>query len=190
MRRMNFLSICALSLLLTNGLIPVGDSRAEDGSGSASATESEGPGEFAQSAIYAGFDGVGAFSDDSAGDHTGGVGVRLGWRFHPNLSVEGNYQYYHDLYLNDGWSVTGNLKAHLLTGRWQPTLFAGLGYLDSNTFGGDMLVRVGAGLDVYITENWSIGPELAYLVMPESSGSPDEGFITLSFGVTWRATEQ
>src|SRR4029079_14142793 len=72
----------------------------------------------------------------------------------------------------DGWAATLNFKGYLLTGRYQPYIVVGLGYMeidghgvpDKSGPGGDFSTRYGIGMDACITEHIAIGPEVAYVL--------------------------
>jgi hypothetical protein len=86
-----------------------------------------------------------------------GVGGAVGYRLHPRLAVEGQFEWLgtQPLTTFSRWDFTGNAKAFLATGRFQPYFVAGMGY--ANVAGvGSFLVRAGGGMDVYITENIGI----------------------------------
>lgn len=180
MRTFLTVSLCALALGLATGV-----ARAETSNAGAPPEEAAGgeSGDFARKAIYVGFEGLAAVDDGFDGPESGGLGLHVGWRLHPHVALEGTYQYYQDLDVDDTWSTTFNVKPYILTGRWQPFVVAGLGYLDQNS-GGEFVLRCGAGLDANINENWAVGPEIAYLIEPDSG----DGFLTFAFGVTYKAT--
>jgi opacity protein-like surface antigen len=105
-----------------------------------------------------------------------GLGVRAGYRFHPHLAGEVQFQWYtdSDIELNntedtveafklETWTLTGNVKGYLLTGRIQPFLLAGVGLMrfsmkDELRLGlkaknEDFAARFGVGIDFYFTPN-------------------------------------
>ena len=185
MKKIIALTGCAVSLFLASGQA-VADETATTTETTVTVTETSS--EFAQDAIYVGVDGLAAVNDNFDSHHwSGGVGARAGWRFHPHVAVEGNYQFYHDLDPDeeDGWSASANVKPYVLTGRFQPFFLAGLGYLQHEP-SGDIMFRFGAGLEAHITDSWTLGPEITYLVIPESDA---ENLVAFAFGFTYRAIE-
>jgi opacity protein-like surface antigen len=137
--------------------------------------------------------------------NTGGVHVRAGYRFHPNIAVEVLYEWMSEFDNDshtpvgpkntdhfDAWSVSGNLKGYFLTGRWQPYAVIGVGYLDVNGHGvphsadtsGGADMRFGLGMDGYITEHIAIGPEVAY-VLPFGSVENFD-MVTVALGLRYR----
>jgi opacity protein-like surface antigen len=210
MRKELFTSFCALSLVL-------GASHAIAGSYGDQGQAMEGPAapppvapmveteevDYARSGAYLGVGGVFAFElfDDSIDvDNSNGFHVRAGYRIIPNLAVEARYENYRNFETDpgpghyEGWSVTGNAKGYILTGRWQPYALVGLGYLNmvypgTNRAGGaspgdDFMMRFGIGMDANITEHIAIGPEVAY-VLP--FGDVDDlDMLTVSLGVQYK----
>ena len=133
--------------------------------------------------------------------NSGGFQVNAGYRVIPNLAVEARYEHYNEFDLDtdghmNGWSVTANAKAFALTGRFQPYALVGLGYLSmekdrmnpGSTYESDdaaFAMRFGGGMDAYITENISMGPEIAY-VLPISADNIDNlDFLTVGAGLRY-----
>jgi hypothetical protein len=107
-----------------------------------------------------------------------GVGGAVGYRLHPRLAVEGQFEWLGDqtfggFFQVSRWDFTGNAKAFLATGRFQPYFVAGMGYANVNGFG-SYLVRAGGGLDVYITRNVGLYIEAAYMAAV-TGAVPDYG---------------
>ncbi|MFN2378113.1 MAG: outer membrane beta-barrel protein [Candidatus Binatia bacterium] len=132
-------------------------------------------------------------------DNSAGYFVRAGYRVHANVAVEARFEHYLGFETDpgpghlEGYSIMANVKGFLLTGRYQPYVLFGMGYLDLNSpgvdqgdeiAGDDFAMRFGGGLDAYITENLSMGPELAYL-LPTGDAS-DLDMLTLSLGLNYR----
>lgn len=157
--------------------------------------------DYAATGPYLGVGGLYAinlFSDLGAGvsaDDSGGLSVVGGYRFRPNFAFELAYENYFkfDLPLGDieVWSLSANLKGYLLTGRWQPYALFGVGYLSGGSsaptggsHGDGTLLRFGAGMDAYITEHWSMGPEVAY-GWPFGAAE-DLKFVTVGAGVKYK----
>lgn len=113
----------------------------------------------------------------------------------------------------DAWALTANAKAFMLTGRYQPYALIGVGYMAGNGSGGNpdgpggvlpdvsanpahgastdvanpgngFLMRFGLGLDAYITEHLSMGPEIAYNL--PFGGASNLDLIDISLGLRYR----
>jgi hypothetical protein len=136
-------------------------------------------------------------------DNTFGFDVFAGYRLHPNFAAEGLFQYHHEFDMDPnghygGWSMTANGKAYILTGRIQPFVLAGLGYIDIDKArrprhvspplaapsGNDFVMRFGGGVDFYINEMVAIGPEAAYVLPFGQANNLD--MTTLSLDVRFR----
>lgn len=153
--------------------------------------------EFSRNALYlrggitASFDATILFGTTSGV----GVGGALGYRLHPRIALEGQFEWQGNqsvtLFATSGslsrWDATGNAKLFLATGRFQPFIVGGVGYVrgsgscvgDFCTGGGaaadSFLARLGLGLDVYITKNIGIYAEGAYM-WATSDVAPGESF--------------
>jgi opacity protein-like surface antigen len=125
----------------------------------------------------------------SAGDAPG-FDIRGGYRLHPHIAVEGQFQYFTSFSMNidrvgdlnvnekfadlDTFAFGANVKGYALTGRIQPYGLLGIGMMlatlnpraegvDSETdvvFG----ARFGAGADFYLTDNILLVAEVSYLL--------------------------
>jgi opacity protein-like surface antigen len=159
--------------------------------------------DYAAPAFYLGAGGVFAIElfDNTGGfdfGNSNGFNVRAGYRVHRNVAVEALYERYTEFDSDPfgnikAWSASANAKVYPITGRWQPYGLVGLGYLgaeahDNNPLTGSpsdggFMMRFGAGMDANITENWQIGPEVAY-VLP--FGDVDDlDMVTISGGVRY-----
>ncbi|MFN2425651.1 MAG: outer membrane beta-barrel protein [Candidatus Binatia bacterium] len=130
--------------------------------------------------------------------NSGGFNVHAGYRFHAHAAAELRYEYYHRFDLDpghiDAWSTTINLKGYLLTGRFQPYGLIGMGYLSGEGSAGNFAgaahpsngfaLRFGGGLDGYITEHISVGPEFAFLLPTGSANDLD--MFTVGFNVQYK----
>jgi hypothetical protein len=184
------------------------------GAGAGWAAEEEEKPDYARPGVYAGVGftrAVETFDLDAedAGIEPGdsnALDARLGYRILPWLAGEVGFQYYDKFNLDlvgqdyaklDGWSVTGNAKGYLLQGRIQPYGLLGAGVIQFNVngkapgvqFGGDddvidFVVRVGGGLDAYITEHLVFYFETGYMLPPIDLD--DYSFITLTSGLQVR----
>ena len=156
--------------------------------------------EYARTGPYIGLGGVYAIELFDGGmnvDNSNGFHVRAGYRVHPHVAVEARYEHYLNFETDplpghfEGWSVTANVKGFILTGRWQPYVLFGMGYLDINypgpnrvgdaRPGDDFAMRFGMGMDAHLTEHISIGPEIAY-VLPVGDAE-DLDFLTIGLGL-------
>ncbi|HXC51221.1 MAG TPA: outer membrane beta-barrel protein [Candidatus Limnocylindrales bacterium] len=183
MRKIIALFGCALGLFAVSGPGYAAETTTET---TVTVQESGSP-DYAKDAIYVGLDGLAAIDDGFNSNRlSGGVGVRAGWRLHPHVALEADYNFYHDLNPDeeDGWSASANVKPYVLTGRFQPFFLAGLGYLQHEP-SGDFVFRFGFGFDACLTEHWAVGPEIAYLVAPESD---EDNIFTFALGITYKAT--
>ncbi|HEY2773546.1 MAG TPA: outer membrane beta-barrel protein [Candidatus Binatia bacterium] len=136
--------------------------------------------------------------------NSGGFHVRAGYRVHPNVAVEALYENFNEFDVDpnghyDGWALTANAKGYILTGRFQPYVLAGLGYVDINgsagsrnhpapllaaPAGNDFEMRFGAGMDGCITEHIAMGPEIAY-VLPFGQAN-NLNMWTVSMGLRYK----
>jgi opacity protein-like surface antigen len=138
--------------------------------------------------------------------NSGGFQVNAGYRVIPNLALEARYEYYSEFDTDsprapsnshiNGYSVTANAKAFLLTGRWQPYVLVGLGYLSMEKDGivqqggtkndsddGGFAMRFGGGMEAYLTENISFGPEIAYVLPIAADNINNLDFLTVGAGL-------
>ncbi len=157
--------------------------------------------------------GIYSFGFSGVDSDTFGVNGRGGYRCHPYISAELQYEWLSDF---DGgitettgfnpWPsaandvprnfefeleslvLTTNVKGHLLTGRFQPFVLAGLGFMRMESKAHDVTskdtldaagrkravgvrdtrvevaMRFGGGLDIYLTENILVSAEGSYLI--------------------------
>ena len=168
--------------------------------------------DYARSGAYVGAGGFGAFENfDGTGpldvDDSWGLNARVGYRFHPRFAAEIQYEWYDDFEIDvlgftvaevDGWSLTANGKAYLLTGRIQPYALLGGGYLegeldtsglgisaDDNAF----MWRFGGGFDIYAVggqgqEHIVLSLEATYLL--PIAELDDLEFWTIGVGLQYR----
>jgi opacity protein-like surface antigen len=163
--------------------------------------------DYARSGWYLGLVGIFAISDislnttqlgmvppqpadtDPKFDNSGGVDFRAGYRVHPRVAVEFDYQWQAGFYSSnpavklpgtegieiDTHLLSLNAKVFAATGRWQPYGLVGASLLIFNKeivnlkpkpwdvdYG--FAPRFAAGLDYYITENWALTLEGTYIV--------------------------
>lgn len=168
--------------------------------------EAEPPIDYAANGAYLGLGGLYAIEFFGAeggtggdADNAGGISVVAGYRFRPHFAAEIAYENYFkfDRSFNDieAWSLSANLKTYILTGRWQPYALFGVGHLSAGSDGnsrtpnnanhGDgAVLRLGMGMDAYITEDWSVGPEMVY-DWP-FGGASDLDMMTLGVGARYK----
>lgn len=225
MRNQVMSSVCALSLLLgaqaafagTYGDPVVNEESPQPPPAPAAVIEEVEESDYAEVGPYIGLGGVYAIELFDGGmnvDNSNGFHVRAGYRVHPHIAVEARYEHYLGFETDpgdgpgsdptdfgpghfEGWSLTANVKGFILTGRWQPYLLFGMGYLDinypgvnrvPNGFNGgdarpgdDFAMRFGVGFDAHLSDLISIGPEIAY-VLPVGDAE-DLDFLTVGLGL-------
>jgi opacity protein-like surface antigen len=159
--------------------------------------------DYARTGPYVGLGGLYAVElfDDHLSARTGnsgGLHAQAGYRFHPNAAAELRYEWLHEFDLDPGqinaWDITINGKAYILTGRVQPYALIGMGYIHGQGSGGNFVqaahpstgfaMRFGGGIEGYITEHISMGPEFAYLLPTGSANDLD--MFTVSFGINYK----
>ena len=118
--------------------------------------------------------GIEFFDGDQArGEETSfGVAARAGVRCTERMSSELAWEWQEGFAAgNDSddalWTLTSNAKLHLLTGRVQPFLLAGIGILHGDIPGyqprTDVAGRLGGGVDFYLTEEIAISLDASYV---------------------------
>lgn len=138
-------------------------------------------------------------SDIDATD-TGGVSVKGGFRIDERWAVDVAFQYFGEFELAsfandgtplardefDGWTLMLNGRMFLHSGTFQPFLSAGAGALVMHKTGPDgaFAMRLGGGLDVYLTDHLVLDNEVTY-VLPAPK-LEDFQYMTATFGLTWR----
>ena len=162
--------------------------------------------DYARSGLYATLNGVSAFDNfDNTGpaDFDTGIGVsgRVGMRFSPYFSAEGQVEYSgaFDETHTSGIDIASTLLAvnarfFPLTGQIQPYLLAGMGwaFMDADGLGGGIddsesgfMPRFGGGLDWYFSQNIGLELEGVYNVAV-SDDIDDLSYFTLGWGVFYR----
>ncbi|MFT4569397.1 MAG: opacity protein-like surface antigen [Hyphomicrobiaceae bacterium] len=144
---------------------------------------------------YAFEDFDGEFSE--LADDTGGFNARVGYRFHPNVAAEIEYEWFDDFSkssdiaeVDEAWALTANAKLYAMTGCIQPYLLLGVGLMsaDVDVSGSgsteEFLGRVGLGTDVYVTENIAVTGDATYLI--PTGDLEDLNAIALSLGLMYR----
>lgn len=217
MRKELLVSVCALALVVgaNNAFAgaygePVEPEEAPAAPPAPPAVMEEEEPDYARTGAYIGvggnyainnFDGLNPLNGPTTDsvDNSSGYFVRAGYRVHANVAVEARFEHFLGFETDpgpghlEGYAVTANVKGFILTGRYQPYVLFGMGYLDLNSpgndqgdaiAGDDFAMRFGGGLDGYVTENISMGPEVAY-VLPTGDAS-DLDMVTISLGLNYR----
>lgn len=172
--------------------------------------------DFAREGVYVGVAGTFATYTsaedelDDAGvdadvDEALGLNARLGYRLHPNFAVEGEFEWlseadidvspFGDIATIESFVLTLNGKLYVLTGRVQPFLLAGVGYMqgeiEDSVAGVDVsqeeesfAARVGGGLDIYITPNIAANLGLSYVIPTDDLEDVD--FLSFGWGLIYR----
>ena len=140
-------------------------------------------------------------------DNAWGFNGRVGYRLHKHVAVETQFEWVNAIELDSQvagvgaeqkteinlWSLTGNAKGYLLTGRFQPYAVAGAGWGRSRTdFPGSganrrddgFVYRFGGGFDVYGSPDIALTVEGSY-VIPEGN-LDDLEYFGISAGLTLR----
>ena len=172
-------------------------------------------GDYARSGLYVGGGLVGGFTTRLEGqlteipgvnnvevDPSFGLAGRLGARITPHLALEAHYEWMEDFETSvDGTEIsetrtqalTGDVKGYLATGRVQPYLSAGLGFLSArsddpvSTFqktDTDFAARFGGGVEFYVTENIGLSVDTGY-VLP-TGDVEDLDYVSVGAGVFFR----
>ncbi len=145
-------------------------------------TPAESADDYARESLYGGLGLIYAvenfdtseFKPGSTSSNAWGIDVRAGYRFHPNIAGEVNFQWVNDFELtapgfktnSSSRTLTANVKGYPLTGRIQPYAVGGIGILYEQTKGRGSLQefegRLGLGIDFFITNNIVANLECAY----------------------------
>ncbi len=132
-----------------------------------------------------------------------GFDLRIGYRAHPNLAIEGSFQHYRDRELQPpggpsvdllSWGFWMNVKLYALTGRVQPYALIGPGvmHLDAGRSGllrtsrddNGFAPRGGLGFDAFITRNIAATLEASYVFT--TFDIEDKDHIPVVLGLTYR----
>jgi opacity protein-like surface antigen len=116
-------------------------------------------------------------------ENSGGLNLRAGYRWHPHVATELEYEWVDNFQLTNTtqasakleniWSLTANAKAFISTGRFEPYAIFGLGYYRVGSTSerhirvhlpdtGDFGMRAGAGIDFFIIDHLAIETEITY----------------------------
>jgi len=164
---------------------------------------------FSESAVldFGDLPGDNVLNLDDHDEHTFGVMGRGGYRCHPNVSAELQFEWLDDFEGTisqigtplrakgrfESLVFTDNVKGHLLTGRYQPFVLLGVGFMrmeakaraasfrETNV---DVAMRFGGGLDIYATKKVVVSVEASYL-MP--TGKLDDlDYYSIGLGMQFR----
>jgi opacity protein-like surface antigen len=157
--------------------------------------------DYARNGPYLGLAGTWASYVDADGvDDPLGLNVRAGYRFHPHIAGELEFEWLSEADIEntgltlESFAFTANGKLYPLTGRLQPFGVIGLGLMNAEVssdaiFGGsedetEFAMRFGAGLDFYFTRNFLGSLDFSY-VLP--TGDLDEvDYIRFGWGFGYR----
>jgi opacity protein-like surface antigen len=128
------------------------------------------PGMYAQGNFVIGIE---SFDDvpSSFVDTAYGVSGRIGYRMDPRFAIESQFEYSGDFSDISGLDLTGKLvtingKFYFLQEQLQPYALAGIGGawadFDPGPDEDAFVVKVGGGLDFYLSENWGLNGEIVY----------------------------
>ncbi len=172
-------------------------------------------GDYARSGLYVGGGLVGGFTtrlegqlteipgiDDVEVDPSVGLAARLGARITPHFALEAHYEWMEDFETSiDGIEVaetrtqalTGDVKGYLSTGRVQPYLSAGLGFLSARSddpvtafqrTDTDFAARFGGGVELYVTEHAGLSVDSSYVI--PTGDVEDLDYVSVGAGVFFR----
>jgi opacity protein-like surface antigen len=128
---------------------------------------------------------------DTNAKNGGGLNVRGGYRMgrYASVEIEGEWIREFGSGLQNPWLLTANLRVYYPFGPHgmiQPYLTGGAGVFVPKVHGENEVTgayRVGAGIDFYITKNWSIGPAAEWV--STTSGDPAMRYVSCQFGVQY-----
>ena len=130
--------------------------------------------------------------------------VYAGYRLHPNFAIEAEFEMIPEVDVDLGgfgtfaelesWTLTGNMKVFVLTGRAQPFVKVGFGAIRAevdDTVGlgisesdSGFASRFGGGLDFYITENIVASAGVDYLL--PAGDVEDLEYVSYGGGIQYR----
>jgi opacity protein-like surface antigen len=126
-----------------------------------------------------------------------GLDARAGYRVHPHVGVEGQYQWAARYELTSGGAqlntiethaLTGNARVFIFRGPFEPYLLAGVGIVNAKLAHGDdkteAAFRAGGGVNVFFTDHIGAYGEITYL-KPFSSLN-DLNAVPIAFGAVFQ----
>ena len=145
-------------------------------------THAQGFGEsdYAKAGVYAGIGGV--LAVPGSGSEDGGPSVWIGYRALPLLAFETQLDYLADV---DVYIWTNHVRLYMGNAWIQPYMFGGVGMAISGSNTGTTL-RVGGGIEMHVTEHFSVvgGPNYVYVYHLE--GSDSEDYLSVNAGIQYR----
>lgn len=217
MRKELLVSVCALALVVgaNNAFAgaygdPVEPEEAPAAPPAPPAVMEEEEPDYARTGAYIGVGGnyaIEFFGGEGDGDligNSGGLKAFVGYRVHQNVAVQLRYDRYFGFDTDDrgaagdfggeytAWALMADVKGYILTGRYQPYVIVGLGYIDFDSTnnrpvpdaGSGFGMRYGAGLDAHVTENIVMSPEVAWL---QPYGDADDlAALTVGAALTYK----
>ena len=164
--------------------------------------------DFGRNGVYAGLAGsLGVYvSEDDIGGNTDidpavGLNARLGYRLHPHVAAEGEFEWLSEADVEVGgsnagtieaWTFMAGLKVFALPDRLQPYLGLALGGMVAEAESGPLdntessfALRVGGGLDVYITRNIYGNFGISY-VIPTDDMLDELDYVSFGWGLGYR----
>ena len=125
-------------------------------------------------------------------DNSFGFNVRAGYRAQDHFAAEFEYEYVNGFDRTDTsirtHVFTANAKLPFTTGRFQPFLGYGLGFMSASQAGASDLnfaMRAYGGIDIYIDNNWMVQLESSYVFPIGNVRGLD--YVTAGFlGVAYR----
>ena len=140
---------------------------------------------------------------DLSVDDSRGLNLRFGYRLFPWLALEAHAEVYDDYNIEllgvdaaemDGWSLGLVGKFYHFTGRLQPYLLLGGGYMEVNLSdqlalglsedGSGSVLQGGAGVDIYLTQHFVLNLESSYAY--PMGGVENLDFWTVRGGIEYR----
>jgi hypothetical protein len=169
--------------------------------GTAEAEDYAATGPYAGLGFAIGFENFDTFGVPLDFDPAYGFDAWAGHRFHPNLAGELQIEYVNGFDIQgiapaeaklQGITFTGNLKAYLLTGRWQPfgLVGIGLGWQEAeSTFAPTVgftgfAARFGGGLDFYVNQAFALNINAGYILQTGDLDGAD--YVSLVIGGQYR----
>lgn len=168
--------------------------------------------EYTRRGGYIGLSGVYAVDASAITEFTEnsmGISGIAGYRFTPNIALEGQFEWLDgfdvaaagiDIGRLESWTLTGNLKGLLMTGRIQPFGLLGMGVMRTrfvtesglpvpfdgliNVTRSGFAMRFGGGIEFYVTRNIVVSLDGSY-VLP-TGNLQDLDYGSFGFGAQWR----
>lgn len=172
-------------------------------------------GSYARPGLYVGGGLVGGFSTrleselheipgvtDVEVDPSVGLAARAGVRVTPQIAIEAHYEWMNDFETSVAGNeiaetrtqaLTGDVKGYLATGRVQPYLMAGAGFLTARSedpqtnfskTDTDFVARVGGGVEFYLNESVGLSVDTSY-VLP-AGDVKDLDYVSVGAGIFFR----